>query len=81
MFQSSKFDNARSLSPSPQDVRKIADDPAAVTNRSLLLEQRALERGATPAGAANRTGFSLPPPIVFGYILRPAVVVAEGAAV
>jgi hypothetical protein len=80
MFQSSEFDNARSLSASPQDVRKIADDTAAITIRSLLLEQPAPERGATPTGAEIRTGFSLPPPIVFGSTLRRAVVV-EGAAV
>jgi hypothetical protein len=36
---------------------------------------------ATPSGAEARTGFPLPPPIVFGYILQCAVVVVEGAPV
>ena len=35
----------------------------------------------TPGGAEIRTGFPLPPPIVFGYILQCAVVVVEGAPV
>ena len=35
----------------------------------------------TPSGAETRTGFPLPPPIVFGYTLQCAVVVVEGATV
>jgi hypothetical protein len=35
----------------------------------------------TPGGAETRTGFPLPPPIVFGYTRQCAVVVVEGAPV
>jgi hypothetical protein len=39
------------------------------------------EATVTPSGAETRTGFPLPPPIVFGYTLQCAVVVVESAPV
>jgi hypothetical protein len=38
-------------------------------------------RRSTPSGAETRTGFPLPPPIVFGYTQQYAAVVVEGAPV
>jgi hypothetical protein len=53
----------------------------AIPPPSSTSSTRSNPEGATdtPGGTEIRTGFSLPPPIVFGYILRRTVVVAEGA--
>ncbi len=53
--------------PPPSSTSSTPSNPEAATD--------------TPDGTEIRTGFSLPPPIVFGYTLRRAVVVVEGAPV
>ena len=61
------------MTPSGQNPSSLSITPSARSN----LEGATV----TPSGAETRTGFPLPPPIVFGYTPQCAVVVVEGAPV
>jgi len=56
------------------------NDELAVASVVQVRGVLATSATVTPGGAEIRAGFSLPPPIVFGYTPRCAVVVVEGAA-
>jgi hypothetical protein len=56
MFHSSEFDNAWSLSASPQDISPIADDPIVIAIRHLLSGQAGLEQALQGLDFSSRVG-------------------------
>ena len=74
VFQAGNAENSASCPP----PNMTAILPPSSTDSTPSTPDKAT---VTPSDAETRTGFPLPPPIVFGYTLRCAVVVVEGAPV